>query len=49
VLLGVVAVVTLAAIALLTACLYGVAAPLLASVLAGPPTIPPAANVRCVQ
>jgi hypothetical protein len=44
VLLGVVAVVTLAAIGLLTACLYGVAAPLLASVLASPPTASPAAT-----
>jgi hypothetical protein len=44
VLLGVVAVVTLAAIGLLTACLYGVAAPLLASVLASPPTVSPAAT-----
>jgi hypothetical protein len=44
VLLGVVALVTLTAIALLTACLYGVVAPLLANVLAGPPTIPSAAT-----
>lgn len=43
-LLGVAVLVTLTAIALLTACLYGVVAPLLASVLAGPPTILPAAT-----
>ncbi len=43
-LLGLVVVVTLVAIGLVTACLYGMAAPLLASVLAGPPTIPPAAT-----
>jgi hypothetical protein len=42
--LGVVAVITLAAIGLLTACLYGVAAPLLASVLSSPPTVSPAAT-----
>ena len=36
--------VTLAAIGLLTACLYGVAAPLLANVLASPPTVSPAAT-----
>ena len=44
VVVGVVAVVTLAAIGLLTACLYGVAAPLLANVLASPPTVSPAAT-----
>lgn len=43
-LLGLAVLVTLTAIALLTACLYGVVAPLLASVLAGPPTILPAAT-----
>ena len=41
---AVVVVVTLAAIGLLTACLYGVAAPLLANVLASPPTVSPAAT-----
>jgi hypothetical protein len=44
VVVGVVVVVTLAAIGLLTACLYGVAAPLLANVLASPPTVSPAAT-----
>jgi hypothetical protein len=39
--LGLVALVALGAIALLTACPYGVAAPLLAGILAGPPTSPP--------
>jgi hypothetical protein len=43
-LLGLVALVALGAIALLTVCLYGVAAPLLANILAAPPTVPPVAT-----
>jgi hypothetical protein len=44
VLLGVGALVTLTAIGLLTACLYGLAAPLLTGVLAGSPTVSSAAT-----
>jgi hypothetical protein len=44
VLLGVAALVTLAAIGLLSACLYGVAAPLLVGVLAASPTVASAAT-----
>jgi hypothetical protein len=43
-LLGVVAVATLAAILALTVCVYGTVTPLLANILAAPPTVPPSAT-----